>query len=89
MGENPTREDGDWYVGRLMVAPDLQGRGLGRVLLAAIEDAAPEEARQYLLFTGAGSARNLAMYRKAGYRLRSDLDAPPGAVVLGKRRRRA
>ncbi len=78
-----------WDVGRLMVAPDLQGRGLGRVLLAAIEDAAPAEATQYLLFTGAGSARNLAMYRRAGYRLRSDLAAPPGAVVLGKRRRRA
>ncbi|KQT91078.1 transposase [Marmoricola sp. Leaf446] len=76
-----------WDVGRLMVAPDLQGRGLGRALLAAIEAAAPAEAKDLVLFTGAGSARNLAMYRKAGYRPRPDLTAPPGAVVLGKRRR--
>ena len=30
--------DGEWDIGRLMVAPDLQGRGLGRALLARIED---------------------------------------------------
>lgn len=76
-----------WDVGRLMVAPDLQGRGLGRALLTAVEAAAPAEVDRYVLFTGAGSARNLAMYRKAGYRLRPDLEAPPGAVVLTKRRR--
>ena len=76
-----------WDVGRLMVAPDLQGRGLGRALLAAVEAAAPPEAERFVLFTGAGSARNLATYRKAGYRLRPDLEAPPGAVVLTKRRR--
>ena len=53
-----------------MVAPDLQGRGLGRALLARIEAAAPPDATSYALFTGAGSARNQRMYKKAGYRLR-------------------
>ena len=66
-----------WEVGRLMVAPDLRGRGLGRRLLALVEDAAPPEARRFALFTGAGSARNLRMYRKAGYRP----DGRPGRSV--------
>ncbi len=77
-----------WDVGRLMVAPDLQGRGLGRVLLRAIEDAAPDEARAFELFTGAGSERNLRTYKKAGYRIvREDTKGVPGTVRLTKRRR--
>jgi len=75
-----------WDIGRIMVAPDLQGSGLGRILLEHIQAVAPAEATSYVLFTGAGSARNQRMYRKAGFRLRSDLPAPPHAVVLTKRR---
>ena len=52
-----------------MVAPDLQGGGLGRALLEAVEAEAPAEATAYALFTGAGSKRNQRMYKKAGYRL--------------------
>ena len=77
-----------WDIGRLMVAPDLQGRGLGRVLLAAIEAAAPDEVTGFVLFTGAGSARNIATYKKAGYRLRGEDPDTPGAVRLTKPRRR-
>ena len=77
---------GEWDIGRIMVAPDLQGRGLGRALLALIEEAAPPDVTSYVLFTGAGSAANLRMYKKAGFRLRSDRSAPPGAVVLTKPR---
>jgi tRNA (guanine37-N1)-methyltransferase len=76
---------GGWDIGRLMVAPDLQGQGLGRLLLEHAEAAAPPDATTYLLFTGAQSAANQRMYKKAGYRLRPDLKAPPGAVVLTKR----
>jgi tRNA (guanine37-N1)-methyltransferase len=57
-----------WDIGRLMVAPDLQGRGLGRRLLTGMEAAAPADATSYELFTGAGSLRNLKLYKKAGYR---------------------
>jgi tRNA (guanine37-N1)-methyltransferase len=70
-----------------MVAPDVQGQGLGRMLLELAEEAAPPEATTYVLFTGARSAANLRRYKKAGYRQRPDLEAPPGAVVLTKRRR--
>jgi tRNA (guanine37-N1)-methyltransferase len=75
-----------WDVGRVMVAPDLQGRGLGRRLLALIEEAAPAEVTSYSLFTGAGSADNIRMYKKAGYRLRGPAPGAPGAVVMTKRR---
>jgi tRNA (guanine37-N1)-methyltransferase len=76
-----------WDVGRVMVAPDLQGRGLGRHLLGLIEDAAPAEATSYSLFTGAGSVDNIRMYKKAGYRLRGPAPGAPGAVQMTKPRR--
>jgi tRNA (guanine37-N1)-methyltransferase len=76
-------EGADWDIGRLMVAPDLAGRGLGRILLARIEAAAPLEATSYSLFTGAGSLRNQRIYKKAGYRLRGEIE--PGVVRMTKR----
>ncbi|MCR6490317.1 GNAT family N-acetyltransferase [Amycolatopsis sp. OK19-0408] len=88
VGAVRARLEGDsWELGRLMVAPDLAGRGLGRRLLAHAESHAPAEARRFALFTGARSARNIAMYQRAGYRL---TDAPAaaghirGAVYLEK-----
>lgn len=75
---------GEWDIGRVMVAPDLQGRGLGRALLELVEALAPAGVTTYVLFTGAGSTDNLRMYKKAGFRLRADRKAPPGAVVLTK-----
>jgi tRNA (guanine37-N1)-methyltransferase len=73
-----------WDIGRVMVAPDLQGRGLGRALLEHIQSVAPAAAASYVLFTGARSADNQRMYRKAGFSLRKDLPAPPGAVIMTK-----
>ncbi|HET9422905.1 MAG TPA: GNAT family N-acetyltransferase [Nocardioides sp.] len=78
------REDDAWDIGRLMVVPDLRGQGLGRFLLTEIERAAPDDVASYSLFTGAGSLRNQRMYKRAGYRLRGELE--PGVVVLTKPR---
>jgi tRNA (guanine37-N1)-methyltransferase len=75
-----------WQIGRLMVAPDLQGRGLGRVLLAFAEAQAPAGTTAYWLNTGAHSERNLRMYRKAGYRARPGEGAEPGTADLTKPR---
>ncbi|MEP7333459.1 MAG: tRNA (guanosine(37)-N1)-methyltransferase TrmD [Terracoccus sp.] len=75
------------YIGRLCVAPDQQGRGLGRRLLEFAESTAPTGSRRFTLNTGAGSERNLRMYKRAGYQVAPG-DAPlPGAVELVKRRR--
>ena len=53
-------------VGRLIVHPDWQGRGIGTRLLRALETAMPE-ARRFELFTGERSARNLRLYERLGY----------------------
>lgn len=63
------REGTVWDIGRLMVAPDLQRRGLGRALLEHAEAAAPDDVTGFALITGAHSAANLRMYRRAGYRI--------------------
>ena len=82
-----TGADGDvWDIGRLMVAPDLQGRGLGRELLERIEARAPDGTAGFELFTGSGSVRNQRMYKKAGYRLRGEVE--PGVVRMTKPVRR-
>jgi tRNA (guanine37-N1)-methyltransferase len=61
------RPGGRWYVGRLMVAPDLQRQGIGSVLMDAIEALAPAGTAAYALFTGAASAATLGYYRRRGY----------------------
>ena len=81
-------EDTTWEIGRLMVAPDLQGRGLGRVLLEHAERVAPPGAAAYRLVTGKHSEANLRRYKRAGYRVREVLDGPSGPAVLTKQRRR-
>jgi ribosomal protein S18 acetylase RimI-like enzyme len=54
-------------VGRLVVAPDHQGRGIGTALLTALHEAVPE-AQAFDLFTGHLSDANLKLYRRLGYR---------------------
>jgi ribosomal protein S18 acetylase RimI-like enzyme len=55
------------HVGRLVVAPDLHGMGIGRRLLLAVEEHAPASVRLFVLFTGGRSASNIRLYRKVGY----------------------
>jgi tRNA (guanine37-N1)-methyltransferase len=77
-------------IGRLIVAPDWQGRGLGTRLLRVAEQLAPADVTSYELTTGAESDRNLGLYRKAGYRevRREQQTAKVELVLLAKRRRR-
>ncbi len=54
-------------VGRLVVAPDRQGHGLGSALLRAAEAVMPSEVTVFRLFTGELSVGPLRMYPKLGY----------------------
>lgn len=53
-------------VGRLVVAPDAQGRGVGGTLLTALHHEVVAVA--FDLFTGHLSEGNLRLYRRHGYR---------------------
>ena len=53
-------------IGRLIVAPDMQRKGVGTRLMKAIEAAFPHAA-VYELFTGERSAGNLKFYQNLGY----------------------
>lgn len=64
------------HVGKLMVLPQLQGRGIGRLLLAHIEDLCPQPRLE--LFTSAKSLRNLEFYERAGYVRFKEEEPQPG-----------
>ena len=55
-------------IGRLIVHPEHQNRGLGRCLMEALEAWFPL-AERYELFTGEHSHKNLHLYHKLGYRI--------------------
>jgi ribosomal protein S18 acetylase RimI-like enzyme len=55
------------YIGRLIVEPECQNKGVGTMLMRSIEQYFLS-AKRYELFTGHLSSRNLHLYRKLGYR---------------------
>lgn len=59
-------EDGDLLlIGRIAIAPDMQGEGIGRRLLDAAEKASGAEFAE--LFTGSLSEANIRLYTSCGY----------------------
>ncbi|MFC9974107.1 GNAT family N-acetyltransferase [Spirillospora sp. NPDC127200] len=54
-------------VGRLVVAPDQQGRGVGGSLMRALEEHVAGRTEACVLFTGHLSDPNLRLYRRLGY----------------------
>lgn len=59
--------NGSCHIGRLLVDPNYQNRGIGTQLLAEIERKY-QFCRRFELFTGIKSQKNIRLYEKAGYK---------------------
>lgn len=59
-------KDRSCYIGKLVVHPESQNRGLGSRLMGAIE-AEYSHVERYELFTGLKDERNIYLYQKLGY----------------------
>jgi SAM-dependent methyltransferase/GNAT superfamily N-acetyltransferase len=68
-------------VGRLTVAPDRQGNGLGTTLLVAAEGRLPVAVTLVRLFTGEHSQANLRLYQRLGYQETERTPAGPYYLV--------
>ena len=61
------KRDETCCIGRLIVHPDVQNRGLGTRLMGEIERIF-SQTKKFELFTGTESKRNLYLYQKLGYK---------------------
>lgn len=80
--------DGMCQIGRLMVTPAQQGRGIGTALIRHVEDLFPA-AQRFEPFTGSRSEQNIRLYQKLGYALykTQNLSEQVTLVYLEKYRR--
>ena len=80
-------EDETCFIGRLIVHPELQNRGIGTRLMEEIETLF-REAKRHELFTGHRSERNIYLYRKLGYEIfkRERVTSSLTHVFMEKRR---
>lgn len=70
------------HIGRLTVAPDLQGCGIGTGLLGALEQLGAPDAERYTLFTGHLSTANIRLYQRLGYREVRREELQPGVTLV-------
>jgi chorismate mutase/predicted N-acetyltransferase YhbS len=75
------------FIGRLIVEPIYQKKGIGRKLLHAIEKYF-SAASNFELFTGVKSTRNREFYKNAGYIEAEEYDAPDGTRLIKLRKYR-
>ncbi len=69
------------YIGRVIVHPRMQRKGIATKLMNAIEAEFPNVSR-YELFTGVRSEGNLAFYQKLGYKaVRTQWATPKVEIV--------
>lgn len=62
-------------LGRLAVAPDLQGKGLGTQLIMSVLAYLPEDTKEVWVFTGQDEKQNLDFYTNQGFEHQYDQDA--------------
>ncbi len=74
--------DGTCNIGRLIVRPEFQHKGIGTRLMLGIETEFPSE-RRFELFTGSRSEGNIRLYKRLGYRIfRTDRLSPQVELVF-------
>jgi N-acetylglutamate synthase-like GNAT family acetyltransferase len=61
-------QDGTCLIGKVIVRPDWQNKGIGGKLLSSIEKEFGH-CRRYELFTGLKSEKNIHLYEKNGYKI--------------------
>jgi ribosomal protein S18 acetylase RimI-like enzyme len=74
-------KEGTCYVGRLIVHPDFQNHGIGKQLMARIEEVF-KEVQRFEIFTGHKSERNLHLYEKLGYRRFKTVTANEKLIIV-------
>jgi len=80
-------DSGTCQVGRLIVHPDYQRRGIGTLLMNKIETAFPQ-AERFELFTGIKSINNIRLYQTLGYRKYHEEDLSPKVRIVFMEKRR-
>ncbi|WP_224956776.1 GNAT family N-acetyltransferase [Geomonas subterranea] len=78
---NGRMSKGRCLIGRLMVHPERQGRGVGAALMRAVETTFAE-ASCYRLFTGERSESNIRLYQKLGYRIFERKQVPGSFAIV-------
>ena len=61
------QDRGTVYIGKLMVHPEMQKKGIGTKLLLEIENEYPNQ--RYELFTSTKSISNIRLYERLGYKI--------------------
>ncbi|MDR1336496.1 MAG: GNAT family N-acetyltransferase [Tannerella sp.] len=57
------------FIGKLIVHPDLQNRGIGTKLMHEVEEYFKDKCSKFTLFTGEKNEHVLRLYSKSGYRI--------------------
>ena len=73
-------KDNTLYIGKLIVHPEYQGRGISTKLMQMIESQYP--SHRYELFTSDKSVKNLAIYEHLGYSRFKEISVTPELKLI-------
>lgn len=62
------QENDTCYIGKLVVLPEYQNKGIGKALMQEIENEYKDIVKRYELFTGKRDPRNQYLYNQLGYK---------------------